>query len=470
MATLDAYRRAIGNIESRGSGGYSAIGPTHPKYGRALGAYQVMESNLPQWSQEAIGRQVSPDEFLANPQIQDSIFNHRFGSYLDKTGNPNDAASMWFTGRPASQGGQLADVNGTTGSSYVQKFNKELGAMGEAFQTADATNSTDGSTDPRADMPVEGGQEVQFKPPGGSGDSSGFPGGMFGPNWNAGDAMYGAGLAMMARDNPTGAAALAQALRYGQTGQKKEKQAVKYDQKTGKGVIYDPNKGEWTETQVTSPAPPEANAKLREMYDKHVTSADQYQQVLDKMNKYRDMIADNKLDLDWASKLDTGYRNLMGTNLTEGQRNALNFMADIEDMRNQRLLDAKGVQTEGDAQRAMNAIAPGQSLANKHAVLGLLDRASGDLSRATERNMAMVDPLVKKYGNDLVGDVDLYNSRRQTYKTNQERFEQTFAPKREAFFRQADQNRESPPLTGRNPMQGGGSIADKIRAKYGRTQ
>jgi hypothetical protein len=75
MAILDAYRRAIGNIESRGSGGYSAIGPTHPKYGRALGAYQVMESNLPQWSQEALGRQVSPDEFLANPQskIKSSI-------------------------------------------------------------------------------------------------------------------------------------------------------------------------------------------------------------------------------------------------------------------------------------------------------------------------------------------------------------------------------------------------------------
>ena len=62
MATgYDAYLRAIKGLES--SGRYGITGPTHPKYGRALGAYQVMESNLAPWSQEALGRQVGADEF-----------------------------------------------------------------------------------------------------------------------------------------------------------------------------------------------------------------------------------------------------------------------------------------------------------------------------------------------------------------------------------------------------------------------
>lgn len=126
---LAAYRRAISNIESKGSGGYAAIGPTHPKYGRALGAYQVMESNLPGWSRDALGREVSADQFLGSPELQDAIFNHRFGGYVQKYG-PSDAASMWFTGRPQAEGANASDVLGTTGSAYVAKFNARIGGSG----------------------------------------------------------------------------------------------------------------------------------------------------------------------------------------------------------------------------------------------------------------------------------------------------------------------------------------------------
>jgi hypothetical protein len=123
----DAYRNAIASIESAGSGDYSAVGPTHPKLGRALGKYQVMEANVGPWSQEALGQALTGDQFLANPKAQDAVFDHRFGSYVQKYGNPQDAASAWFTGRPQSQGGNARDVLGTTGNAYVEKFNRALG-------------------------------------------------------------------------------------------------------------------------------------------------------------------------------------------------------------------------------------------------------------------------------------------------------------------------------------------------------
>ena len=57
------FRQAIANIESRGSGGYSALGPLTKKGDRAYGRYQVMGDNLPSWTKEALGRQLTPDEF-----------------------------------------------------------------------------------------------------------------------------------------------------------------------------------------------------------------------------------------------------------------------------------------------------------------------------------------------------------------------------------------------------------------------
>ena len=122
---IGRYAGAISGIESGGR--YDAIGPTHQKYGRALGKYQVMESNLPSWSQEAIGRRVSPDEFLGTPAIQDAIFEKKFGQSVEKYGNPQDAASVWFTGRPLAKGANARDSLGTTGRKYVDMFTAGLG-------------------------------------------------------------------------------------------------------------------------------------------------------------------------------------------------------------------------------------------------------------------------------------------------------------------------------------------------------
>lgn len=122
------YADAIASIESAGSGDYAAVGPQTGK-GRAYGRYQVMDFNVGPWTEKHHGQRLTPEEFLASPEAQDAVFNGEFGSYVQKYGNPQDAASMWFTGKPAEQGANRADVNGMTGSRYVDKFTKALGTQ-----------------------------------------------------------------------------------------------------------------------------------------------------------------------------------------------------------------------------------------------------------------------------------------------------------------------------------------------------
>lgn len=131
------YRDAIASIESAGSGDYSAIGPTHPELGRALGRYQVMEANIGPWSKEALGRELTPDEFMADPKLQDAIFDHRFGGYVNEFG-PEGAAQAWFAGPGGVGKVNRKDVLGTDVGSYGQRF---MSALNQG-QVPDAAENT----------------------------------------------------------------------------------------------------------------------------------------------------------------------------------------------------------------------------------------------------------------------------------------------------------------------------------------
>ena len=134
----EAYRVAIAAVESRGSGDYNARGdvienPDSMYYGeRALGRYQIMPGNLSDWSKAALGREVSEEEFMASPELQDKIFDHRFGVLVSRYGNARDAASAWFTGGPLSVGGDKSDGN-IKGREYVRRFDEALGGLGSGI-------------------------------------------------------------------------------------------------------------------------------------------------------------------------------------------------------------------------------------------------------------------------------------------------------------------------------------------------
>jgi hypothetical protein len=117
---MDRAKQAIASIESGGE--YGARGPVTNRGDRAFGKYQVMGANIPSWTKEALGRSMTPAEFLASPEAQERVFETQFGKSVAKYGNPADAASVWFSGRPLAKAGNASDVLGTTVPQYVQKF------------------------------------------------------------------------------------------------------------------------------------------------------------------------------------------------------------------------------------------------------------------------------------------------------------------------------------------------------------
>jgi len=121
---MSAYASAIKSIESGGN--YGALGPLMKSGDRAYGAYQVMGANIPSWTKSATGTAMSPSAFLNNPAAQDAVFNKYFGASVSKFGNPQDAASVWFSGRPLAKAGLASDGFNTT-PEYVNKFNNALG-------------------------------------------------------------------------------------------------------------------------------------------------------------------------------------------------------------------------------------------------------------------------------------------------------------------------------------------------------
>lgn len=134
MSNLE-NQMAIRSIESSlGDDAWTMRGPV-VKSGRykgekAMGAFQVMPGNLPIWSKEALGREVSVDEFMANPDIQRAIFDDQWEKNVKKHGSEEDAVSVWFTGRALGKGGAEASDSYITGKQYVDKYHAYRGKKG----------------------------------------------------------------------------------------------------------------------------------------------------------------------------------------------------------------------------------------------------------------------------------------------------------------------------------------------------
>lgn len=204
QSPLQSYSDAIGSVESGGD--YNALGPKTDKGDQAYGKYQVMGSNIPAWTKIATGSSMTPQEFLKNPDAQDQVFNHYFGGALNQYGNPQDAASVWFSGRPMAKAGNASDGYNTT-PQYVDKFNKALSrnqpqengvglnAMLMAFADPSGQNAAPQPTAPAA-APA----------------AAPSNGGWMNAAGGMGDAIQGAGANLMAIGNPAGAAAMSSQL------------------------------------------------------------------------------------------------------------------------------------------------------------------------------------------------------------------------------------------------------------------
>ncbi len=142
MADESIIEQLAGGIASIESGGdYGVRGPVTAKGDRAYGKYQIMGANIPSWTRDALGTELTPDAFLADPDAQEKTARFRMGQYLDQyNGSMRDAASLWHSGmsydqvleedRKRAERGEkpLGDQLGTKTTDYADRVAGFTGA------------------------------------------------------------------------------------------------------------------------------------------------------------------------------------------------------------------------------------------------------------------------------------------------------------------------------------------------------
>lgn len=153
-----AYARATKGIESGGN--YGALGPVTKSGDRAYGAYQVMGANIGPWSREALGRELTKEQFIADKDAQDRIYQAKFGQYAQKYG-PEGAFKAWFAGEGGMNNPNARDQLGTTVAEYGRRGMRALGPSAPANPTSTMTGAggtptmAGGSGRPAGDFSME---------------------------------------------------------------------------------------------------------------------------------------------------------------------------------------------------------------------------------------------------------------------------------------------------------------------------
>lgn len=373
---MASYRDAISAIESGGR--YDNLGPVTKTGDRAYGRYQVMGANIPEWSQAALGRRVTPQEFLADPSLQDAVFDHRFGNYAQKYG-PEGAARAWFAGEGGMNNMGAQDQLGTSVSSYAQRFNNAMGQGGEQPTEMSAQSRTP----PPQNLDVFGAAPKQS----GGFDFKGF-----------GNSLTRMGAAAMSASNPKGAAALAGTI-------DEDPKDLWITQTLPDGRVIQSNRRDGSVRQVaTAPKPPKQAQPFGETGLKKLIETETAANGTDWFNQQASQVLDdlktNKLDLGvWQRYVANPLKVAAGA--TDDQRLALSRFEQLKQlMTNEQLLRAKGVQTEGDAVRALKQFfAGGAEYSNPTAIDAL--QTSLSHSRADLENTGRTyEAYGKLYGDD----------------------------------------------------------------------
>jgi hypothetical protein len=122
---LNALISSIVSQES--SGNYSL---KHPVSG-ALGMGQVLPSNLPEWTTETFGREVSPEQFLASRDIQYYVIRQKLLQYyfrgIKASGGDlytaiRRVAAQWYSGQPDA----IDSVKSVSTGPNVQKYTFDI--------------------------------------------------------------------------------------------------------------------------------------------------------------------------------------------------------------------------------------------------------------------------------------------------------------------------------------------------------
>lgn len=99
--------------QQESGGNYGSVN----KSSGALGAYQILPSNLSAWEKKAGIAPEAPGAFLKDAAAQDAVATVVLGGYFDRYGDAG-AAAMWYSGQP--------DPNKTYGNPPVSTYVQEV--------------------------------------------------------------------------------------------------------------------------------------------------------------------------------------------------------------------------------------------------------------------------------------------------------------------------------------------------------
>lgn len=93
----------VKRIAAKESGGnYQALGDWNSG-DRAYGKYQIMGNNIPSWTQQYLGKSLTPQQFLKRENAQDKVAMGKLRYYYKRYG-PGGAAASWYAGESAAKG------------------------------------------------------------------------------------------------------------------------------------------------------------------------------------------------------------------------------------------------------------------------------------------------------------------------------------------------------------------------------
>lgn len=146
MRSADELDRFIAAIIGQESGGdYSA------NNGIAVGRYQVLKSNVPEWTREYLGHALTWQQFLADHQAQDTVARARLTDYYEKYG-VRGAASAWYSGDPSLADSTRPQPGGPSIKAYVDSVVARMSSPGITDVLGRPAPQQGGQTPPPSDL------------------------------------------------------------------------------------------------------------------------------------------------------------------------------------------------------------------------------------------------------------------------------------------------------------------------------
>lgn len=132
IQSSDGFTKFKSAIQAQESGGnYGAVN----RDSGAMGKYQVMPANINGpggWDNEALGYNITADQYLKSPELQEKISSYKLNQYYQQYG-PAGAAVAWYAGPGAAAKYAKTGKTGGAGggypavSTYMQQILKRMG-------------------------------------------------------------------------------------------------------------------------------------------------------------------------------------------------------------------------------------------------------------------------------------------------------------------------------------------------------